>query len=54
MDDLTIATLISLIFTGLFGMGVGYAICFIRMAKQIKIITDALSRRNIEHINNAI
>lgn len=53
MDDLTLATLISLLFTGLFGMGVGFGLCFMRMAKQVKALKGDLSRRNIEHINNA-
>lgn len=51
MDDVTLATFISLVFTGLFGMGIGYGVRYILAAKQIKSLKADLSRLNQEHIN---
>ncbi len=50
MDDLKLATLISLFVTGLFGMLIGYGICYIRSGRRIKSLKADLARRNQNHM----
>ncbi len=50
MDDLKWATLISLSFTGLFGMLIGYGVCYFRSGREIKALKAELSRRNQTHL----
>lgn len=50
MNDANLATLISLIFVGLLGMFIGYAVCLVRVGRENKGLKRDLAWRNEDNL----